>query len=218
MIDIKTPAFPESISEGTIATLHKTIGEHVEEGDIVAEIETDKVVMEVPALQSGVVSSILVNEGDTVLSQAIIMQLSQKEISNDNNNNNNEEENIVLKKTELLDSKFSAPELEIYSPVFPESVSEGTIASWLKTIGDLVEEGENLVEIETDKVMMEVPATASGIVKSIIKHEGDTVISNELIAVISQGEKVVAQKMKSLLLIQQRYRIYPHLFVAQQKQ
>lgn len=71
-IDIKTPEFPESISEGEIATWHFAEGDAIAEGDVIVEIETDKVVMEVPATEDGVMGKILKQEGDTVVSQEVI--------------------------------------------------------------------------------------------------------------------------------------------------
>jgi 2-oxoglutarate dehydrogenase E2 component (dihydrolipoamide succinyltransferase) len=76
---------------------------------------------------------------------------------------------------------------EIKAPQFPESIPEGTIASWHKNIGDAVTEGEVLLEIETDKVMMEVPAISSGTLSSILKKAGDTVKSQEVIGSITAG-------------------------------
>ncbi|MCF6776745.1 2-oxoglutarate dehydrogenase complex dihydrolipoyllysine-residue succinyltransferase [Thiotrichales bacterium 19X7-9] len=69
---MKVPQFPESITEGTIANWHKKVGEQVEENDVIVEIETDKVVMEVPAMESGVISGILKTEGDIVLTEEVI--------------------------------------------------------------------------------------------------------------------------------------------------
>jgi 2-oxoglutarate dehydrogenase E2 component (dihydrolipoamide succinyltransferase) len=71
-IDIKTPEFPESISEGEIATWHFAEGDAIAEGNVIVEIETDKVVMEVPATEDGVMGKILKQEGDTVASQEVI--------------------------------------------------------------------------------------------------------------------------------------------------
>ncbi len=76
---------------------------------------------------------------------------------------------------------------EIKAPQFPESISEGTVASWQKKVGDAVTEGETIVEIETDKVMMEVPATTSGTLTEILKKAGDAVQSMEVIAKIKEG-------------------------------
>jgi len=76
---------------------------------------------------------------------------------------------------------------EIKVPTFPESVQEGTIATWHKEPGDSFERDEVIVEIETDKVVQEVPAPAAGVLKKIVKGEGDTVESNEVIAIFSEG-------------------------------
>lgn len=75
----------------------------------------------------------------------------------------------------------------IKAPQFPESIAEGTIANWTKKIGDFVQEGETVLEIETDKVVMEVPATASGVVTEILKKAGDTVQSNEVLGSLKEG-------------------------------
>ncbi len=80
---------------------------------------------------------------------------------------------------------------DIKAPQFPESIPEGTIAVWHKQLGDAVVEGETLVEIETDKVMMEVPATASGVLSQIAKKAGDTVKSMETIGSLMEGASAV---------------------------
>lgn len=77
--------------------------------------------------------------------------------------------------------------VEIKVPALPESVADGVIATWHKQPGDVIERDENLVDIETDKVVLEVPSPVDGVLEKIIKVEGDTVESNELIAVIVEG-------------------------------
>jgi 2-oxoglutarate dehydrogenase E2 component (dihydrolipoamide succinyltransferase) len=77
--------------------------------------------------------------------------------------------------------------IEVKAPQFPESVPEGTVAAWHKKVGEFINEGEVLLEIETDKVMMEVPATVSGTVASILKNAGDTVKSTEVVGAITAG-------------------------------
>ena len=71
---------------------------------------------------------------------------------------------------------------EIKAPVFPESVADGTIATWHKQPGEAVSRDEVICDIETDKVVLEVVAPADGIISKIIKEEGDTVLSAEIIA------------------------------------
>jgi len=81
---------------------------------------------------------------------------------------------------------------EIKVPVLPESVSDATIASWHKKPGDAVKRDENLVDLETDKVVLEVPSTVDGVLKEIKFKEGDTVTSQQVIAVIEEGAAAAA--------------------------
>lgn len=76
---------------------------------------------------------------------------------------------------------------EIKAPVFPESVADGTIATWHKQVGEQVKRDELLVDIETDKVVLEVVAQADGVLKEIIKPEGETILSAEVIAIFEAG-------------------------------
>ncbi len=78
--------------------------------------------------------------------------------------------------------------IEIKVPVLPESVADALLSTWHKKVGDFVEEGENLVDLETDKVMLEVPATASGTIKEIKVEEGTDVTEGTLLAIIEAGE------------------------------
>ena len=78
--------------------------------------------------------------------------------------------------------------IELKAPAFPESVADGEIACWHKSVGDSVNRDELLVEIETDKVVMEVVAPVHGVLTEILKAEGETILSTELIARIEEGE------------------------------
>jgi 2-oxoglutarate dehydrogenase E2 component (dihydrolipoamide succinyltransferase) len=182
MPDIKVPTFPESITEGTVAAWHKKEGDNVKQDEIIVEIETDKVVMEVPATEDGVIGEILKTEGDTVTSQEIIGSIS-KQAQNSIPSSKTSEINAI--KEDKTSNHNNTASIEVKSPTFPESISEGTIATWHKNIGDKVSQDEILVEIETDKVMMEVPATVTGILTTQNKTEGDTVASQEAIGSIS---------------------------------
>ena len=77
--------------------------------------------------------------------------------------------------------------IEIKAPTFPESIQEGSIATWHKKTGDSVDRDELLVDIETDKVVLEVVAPASGVMGKILKGEGDTILSGEVIASLEAG-------------------------------
>lgn len=76
---------------------------------------------------------------------------------------------------------------EIKAPTFPESVQEGSLATWHKKVGDTVARDELLVDIETDKVVLEVVAPVAGVLSEILKLEGDSILSNEVIARIEEG-------------------------------
>ena len=81
---------------------------------------------------------------------------------------------------------------EIKAPTFPESVQEGSLATWHKQVGETVKRDELLVDIETDKVVLEVVAPAAGVLAEIFKAEGDIVLSNEIIARIEEGAEAPA--------------------------
>ena len=82
--------------------------------------------------------------------------------------------------------------LEIKAPVFPESVADGTVATWHKKLGEAVKRDELIVDIETDKVVMEVVAPADGVISQVIKNEGDTVLSQEVLAIFTAGAAAAA--------------------------
>jgi 2-oxoglutarate dehydrogenase E2 component (dihydrolipoamide succinyltransferase) len=88
--------------------------------------------------------------------------------------------------------------LEIHSPQLSESVTEATLLTWHKQVGEAVVEGENLVDVETDKVVLELPAPASGVLKEILKGEGEKVGSEEVVAVMAVGGVVANVTAKPL--------------------
>src|SRR5690606_25572443 len=82
--------------------------------------------------------------------------------------------------------------IEIKAPTFPESVADGTVATWHKKPGDAVKRDELIVDIETDKVVMEVLAEADGVLAEIVKNEGETVLSGELLGRLGAAGAAVA--------------------------
>ncbi|SDU09621.1 2-oxoglutarate dehydrogenase complex dihydrolipoyllysine-residue succinyltransferase [Halopseudomonas salegens] len=82
--------------------------------------------------------------------------------------------------------------IELKAPTFPESIADGTVATWHKQPGDAVKRDELVVDIETDKVVMEVLAEADGVMGEIIKNEGDTVLSGEVLGTLKDGEKAAS--------------------------
>ena len=181
---IKAPTFPESVQDGTVASWHKKPGEAVARDELIVEIETDKVVLEVVAPADGVLGEVLKQEGDTVLSNEVLATIESADqaksaTSKDKGSKDSDSDNKSSVK--------SGKQLEIKTPTFPESVQDGTISAWHKTTGDSVSRDELIVEIETDKVVLEVVAPANGVMADIIKQEGDTVQSGEIIAYVTEG-------------------------------
>jgi 2-oxoglutarate dehydrogenase E2 component (dihydrolipoamide succinyltransferase) len=76
---------------------------------------------------------------------------------------------------------------EIKVPMLPESIADATISTWHKKIGDAVSRDENLMDLETDKVMLEVPSPVDGVLKEIIRKSGDVVHANEVVAIVEEG-------------------------------
>lgn len=87
--------------------------------------------------------------------------------------------------------------IDIKAPTFPESIADGTVATWHKKVGDAVKRDELIVDIETDKVVMEVLAEADGIIAEIVKNEGDTVLSGELLGRLAEGGAAAAAPAKA---------------------
>ena len=86
--------------------------------------------------------------------------------------------------------------IEIKAPTFPESVADGTVATWHKQPGDAVKRDELIVDIETDKVVLEVLAEADGVLGDIVKGEGETVLSAELLGTLNEGAAAAAPAAK----------------------
>src|SRR5215204_3153413 len=84
--------------------------------------------------------------------------------------------------------------IEIKVPVLPESVADATVAKWHKKPGDAVKRDETIVDIETDKVMLEVPAPEDGVLESIVADEGQTVLAEQIIGQIKGGHSAATSK------------------------
>lgn len=160
-IEIKAPTFPESVQDGTIATWHKSVGDAVSRDDLLVEIETDKVVLEVVAPADGVLSEIAKQEGDVILSNEVLAYIGDVASSASAS---------PASATKTDSAATTGTSVEIKTPTFPESVQDGTIASWHKAAGEAVSRDELIVEIETDKVVLEVVAPADGVIdrKSVV--------------------------------------------------
>jgi 2-oxoglutarate decarboxylase len=163
LVQVTLPEMGESVTEGSIVEWRKRIGDFVNEGDPLVEVTTDKVDVEVPATASGVVKTILVAEGATV---GVGTVLAEIDVAGDG------------AATPAPSAAQPAAEPRIVTVTLPEmgeSVTEGSIVEWQKREGAYVNEGDPIVNVTTDKVDVEVPATASGVITKILAPEGATV-------------------------------------------
>lgn len=199
-IEIKVPELPESVADGTIATWHVKEGDKVSRDQNLVDIETDKVVLEVVAEADGVIGKISAEEGATVKSKEVIGSIEEGDASESSDSDDKEEskkEAAADKEDTSSDEKSSdeessdkdasGEEIEVKVPELPESVSEATIAAWHVKAGDKVSRDQNLVDIETDKVVLEVVAEADGVLSEIIHDEGANVGAKDVIGKIIKG-------------------------------
>ncbi|MEQ3514176.1 2-oxoglutarate dehydrogenase complex dihydrolipoyllysine-residue succinyltransferase [Pseudoalteromonas sp. BZB3] len=184
--EIKVPVLPESVADATVATWHVKVGDAVSRDQNLVDIETDKVVLEVVAPEDGVIVSISEDEGATVLGEQVIAQLGAAgEAAAPAQQSNEQAAPVAAAATEGKD-------VEIKVPVLPESVADATIATWHVQPGEAVSRDQNLVDIETDKVVLEVVAPEDGVMGEQIHAEGETVLGEQVIGNIVVGASAPA--------------------------
>jgi multifunctional 2-oxoglutarate metabolism enzyme len=207
-IDVVTPAAGESVTEGTILEWRVQVGDYIKVDDVIVEISTDKVDVELPSPGSGTVSEILVEEGDTVTVGQVIARIAVggngvPASSADTG------EGTAVDDGDAIDAEPSTAEspgagasagngsappsatsgqsVDVITPAAGESVTEGTILEWRVKVGEFIKADDTIVEISTDKVDVELPAPASGTVSELLVAEGDTVTVGQVIARIALG-------------------------------
>jgi len=214
---INMPRLSDTMEEGTVAKWNFKVGDKISEGDILAEIETDKATMEFESFYEGTLLHIGVQEGETVPVDVLLAIIGDKkeDISELIKGNNDVEatENVSLSAVENSSMKnkksISEESQTSNSPTIPEGVEvimmprlsdtmeEGTVATWLKKVGDKVEEGDILAEIETDKATMEFESFYSGELLAIGVQEGETALVDSLLAIIGPKGTDVSDLMKN---------------------
>ncbi|WP_346797364.1 2-oxoglutarate dehydrogenase complex dihydrolipoyllysine-residue succinyltransferase [Halomonas sp. Bachu 37] len=194
--EIKAPTFPESVAEGTVAAWHKKPGDSVDRDELIVEIETDKVVLEVVAPEAGTLTDVLAEEGDTVESEQVLGKIGEGSAKGGDDapakSAAKDQEKPEPKAEKKDDAKAEKPsgggkQHEVKAPSFPESIQEGTVATWHKKVGEAVKRDDVLADIETDKVVLEVVAPADGALVEIKAEEGSQVESEEVLALFSEG-------------------------------
>jgi multifunctional 2-oxoglutarate metabolism enzyme len=188
-LEVTLPQMGESVTEGVVGSWRKRVGEQVSAGEVLVEVQTDKIDAEVPAPESGTLSKILAEEGQTV---AVGAGLAEIELGQSGNGQSpappvpDQGGSTPVPDASELAVPQSPPEvIEVSLPQMGESVTEGVVGSWLKRVGDPVKAGETLVEIQTDKIDAEVPSPSSGVVTEILVPEGETAAVGTVLARVS---------------------------------
>ncbi|MFT3795199.1 pyruvate dehydrogenase complex dihydrolipoamide acetyltransferase [Flavobacterium sp.] len=201
---VTMPRLSDTMTEGTVATWLKKVGDKINEGDILAEIETDKATMEFESFNSGTLLHIGIQEGETANVDSLLAIIG----------NEGEDISELIKnggagaaKTETkTEDKAEAPKAEaskeepkteapassglpsgvvvVTMPRLSDTMTDGTVAKWLKKVGDKISEGDILAEIETDKATMEFESFNSGTLLKIGINEGETAPVDSLLAII----------------------------------
>ncbi len=196
MADIKVPVLPESVADATVAKWHVAEGDSVSRDQIVVDIETDKVVLEVAAPEDGVIESIQHQEGDTVTAEQVLATLGAggKAAGTENASAAGEDAPAQSSQTE---QSAKGEQVDIQVPVLPESVADATIATWHVKPGEAVTRDQVLVDIETDKVVLEVVAQADGVMGEILEDTGATVQAEQVIGKLEAGAAPAKSESKS---------------------
>ncbi len=192
MVDVRVPTLGESVSEATVATWFKKVGEAVAVDEMLCELETDKVTVEVPATAAGVLSEIVASEGATVGVDALLATINEKASAMSAPKAAKAATASQPSASRPPASKAEAPASEasgvdVMVPALGESVTEATVSTWFKKVGDAVAQDEMLCELETDKVSVEVPAPAAGVLSKITADAGATVAAGGKLGVIAAG-------------------------------
>lgn len=193
---ITMPRLSDTMTEGTVATWLKKVGDKISEGDILAEIETDKATMEFESFNEGTLLHIGIPEGETAPVDSLLAIIG----------NEGEDISAILAGgaapaaaapavAETKKEEAAAPAAQpaaalpagvivVTMPRLSDTMTEGTVATWLKKVGDSVAEGDILAEIETDKATMEFESFNEGTLLYIGIQEGNTAPVDSLLAII----------------------------------
>ncbi len=208
--DVEMPELGESVTEGTITTWLKSVGDEVDVDEPLLEVSTDKVDTEIPSPVAGTLVEILAEEDDTVEVGDVIAVIGDANAKPSGGSDDDEadkddeatESNAAEEETTTpaeapkkseskpssTNTKGSAEGTKVEMPELGESVTEGTITTWLKSVGDEVDVDEPLLEVSTDKVDTEIPSPVAGTLVEILAEEDDTVEVGDVIAVIGDAD------------------------------
>ena len=197
---ITMPRLSDTMTEGVVAKWLKKVGDKISEGDILAEIETDKATMEFESFNSGTLLHIGINEGETAPVDALLAiigtagediapllnaskQSATTTIAAEDKKEDTTATNSVVSSASTA-TALPKGVVVVTMPRLSDTMTDGTVASWLKKIGDTISEGDILAEIETDKATMEFESFNAGTLLFIGVNEGETAPVDSVLAII----------------------------------
>jgi len=194
---INMPRLSDTMEEGVVAKWLINLGDQVKEGDILAEIETDKATMEFESFYEGTLLYIGIKEGETAVVDTLLAIIGEKDedisslvltekpnsgqldlVDQIEQTENSEETPEIINENVNLNYKV------VTMPRLSDTMEEGTVSSWLVSIGDKIKEGDILAEIETDKATMEFESFQEGTLLYIGIKQGETAVVDSLLAII----------------------------------
>lgn len=194
---INMPRLSDTMEEGTVAKWFKKVGDKINEGDILAEIETDKATMEFESFNEGELLYIGIKEGGTAQVDTLLAIIGGKD--EDISSIVNGKDNATLADKSISEPVALSEEVEskdivampegaelITMPRLSDTMEEGTVATWNKKVGDTVNEGDILAEIETDKATMEFESFYQGTLLYIGLQEGESAPVDSILAIIGK--------------------------------
>ena len=195
---ITMPRLSDTMTEGVVAKWLKKVGDKISEGDILAEIETDKATMEFESFNSGTLLYIGINEGETAPVDALLAIIgtagediapllnASKQTAAPAAEVSADTVAVAAPSTESTPAAASLPKgvIVVTMPRLSDTMTDGTVATWLKKIGDKISEGDILAEIETDKATMEFESFNAGTLLFIGVNEGETAPVDSVLAII----------------------------------
>ncbi len=224
-VSVLMPALSPTMTEGTLARWLVKEGDSVKSGDVIAEIETDKATMEFESFYEGTLLYIGIQENETAKVDAPLAIIGNpgddidsilgggKESVVEDKSEISEPEDPPIEQTQDIEIPESDHVHVVSMPRLSDTMEEGTVASWFKKVGDEVEEGEILAEIETDKATMEFESFYSGTLLHVGLAEGDSAKVDSLLAIIGpkgtdvnpylSGSKKTAEKPKTQEAVQE---------------
>ena len=198
---ITMPRLSDTMTEGVVAQWLKKIGDKIEEGDIIAQIETDKATMEFESFNEGYLLYIGLQEGDTAPVDSLLAIIGEKDeditallaggtsAKEASNEVASTPAPVAAETATSSEESFVVPDniTIVTMPRLSDTMTDGTVATWLKKVGDKVAEGDILAEIETDKATMEFESFNEGTLLYVGLQEGENAPVDSLLAIIGEA-------------------------------